>query len=408
MKHQLNEVNGLNETTSETTIQYIDTQQSLEEFIAKSKGSSVLAIDTEFLREKTYYPQLCLIQLATDEHEAIIDPLASLDLTPLIPLFTDERVTKVFHAGDQDRAILYQMLGVVVRPVFDTQHAVLLLGLPQQMSLIALVRHYCGVNLKKGESFSDWAQRPLTQTQLNYAVDDVHFLPLAYRKIVSELEERGRLAWLEDDFRAMEDEGRYRIDERDVWRKLKGTATLKGRQLAVAQEVAVWRERAAQKRNIPRKWILPDELLVEIARREPDSLEALFSTRGLREKLGRIWSREVLAAVKVAVGRSPDEWPTLERPPARDAGIAVRLDLMNAVVHHRARGLHIAGSFLVSHNELVRLAAGQRDGLLILQGWRRELLGDELLDLLAGRLSLSLAGEGLSVRGTDGAGAPTR
>jgi ribonuclease D len=404
----LSEVNGLDETTDETTIQYIDTQQALEAFISKSEGTSVLAIDTEFLREKTYYPQLCLIQFATEEDEVIIDPFAPLDLTPLIPLLTDERVTKVFHAGDQDRAILYQMLGVVVRPVFDTQHAVLLLGLPQQMSLIALVRHYCGVNLRKGESFSDWAQRPLTSTQLSYAVDDVHFLPPVYRAIVSELEERGRLAWLKDDFRAMEDEGRYRVDERDVWRKLKGTATLKGRQLAVAREVAFWRERAAQKRNIPRKWILPDELLVEIARREPDSLEALFSTRGLREKLGRIWSREVLAAVKAAVGRPPDEWPTLERPPVRDAFIAVRLHLMNAMIHHRARELHIAGSFLVSHDELVRLAAGQRDGLLILQGWRRELLGDELLDLLAGRLSLSLAGEGLSVRGTDETGAPAR
>lgn len=390
-----------NKATNETTIWYIDTQQALKEFISKCEGTSILAIDTEFLREKTYYPQLCLIQLATDKHEAIIDPLAPLDLAPLIPLLTDERVTKVFHAGDQDRAILYQTLGVVVRPVFDTQHAVLLLGLPQQMSLIALVRHYCGVNLRKGESFSDWAQRPLTQTQLTYAVDDVHFLPDAYRGIVAELKERGRLAWLEDDFHAMEDEARYRVDERDIWRRLKGIATLKGRQLAVVREVAVWREHAAQKRNIPRKWILPDELLVEIARREPDSLEALFSTRGLREKLGRIWSREVLAAVKVAVEQTADEWPTLERPPARDAGIAVRLDLMNAVIHHRARELHIAGSFLVSHDELVRLAAGQRNGLSILRGWRRELLGDELLRLLAGRLSLSLVDGGLSVLDVD-------
>jgi ribonuclease D len=376
---------------------YIDTQQALEDFVTASEGAGFLALDTEFLREKTYYPQLCLLQLATEGAEAIVDPFAPLDIKALIPLLTDERTTKVFHAGDQDRLILYQELGVVVRPVFDTQRAALLLGLPQQMSLIALVRHCCGISLKKDESFSDWAQRPLTPTQLNYAADDVRYLPAVYRKMVADLTASGRLAWLEDDFRAMEQESAYRIDEREVWRRLKGVSSLKGSQLACACELAAWREGAARARNLPRKWILPDDLLIEVARREPDSLEALFRTRGLKEKLGRTWAQEVLCAIEKARRLPPEAWPTIERPPGRDAGAAARIDLMNALLHHRAKELRIASSFLASHDDLARLAAGQRKGPMILKGWRRELLGDELLRLLDGQLALSLGGDGLKV-----------
>jgi ribonuclease D len=261
--------------------------QALEKFISNCRGAPVLAVDTEFLREKTYYPQLCLLQLATENQKAAIDPLAPIDLKALAPLLTDERVMKVFHAGDQDRAILYHELGIVVRPVFDTQRASLLLGVSQQMSLATLVRHFCGVSLKKGESFSDWSQRPLTKTQLEYALDDVRYLPAAYGKMITELTTSGRLMWLQQDFQEMEDESRYCVDVRDVWQKLKGISSLRGSKLAAVREIAAWRETVAQQRDLPRKWILSDELLVEIAKHEPDSLEALFRIRGLKERLGR-------------------------------------------------------------------------------------------------------------------------
>lgn len=376
---------------------FIDTQEALDAFVARSRGTDLLTLDTEFLREKTYYAQLCLLQIATEESEVVIDPFAPLDLKTLIPLLTDEHVVKVFHAGDQDRAIIYQELGAVVRPVFDTQHAALLLGLPQQMGLIALVKRCCGVSLKKSESFSDWSQRPLTPTQLSYAADDVHYLPAVYRKMVAELTASGRLSWLDDDFRAMADEGKYRVDSREVWRKLKGVAALKGSQLAVVREIAAWREQLAQKRNLPRKWILPDDLLVEVARREPDSLDALFHTRGIKEKLGKKWAQEVLTAIATARQQPQGEWPVLERAPIRDTSVTARLDLMNALLHHQARKAHIASSFLASHDDLVRLAAGRRENLTVLKGWRRELLGDELLKLLDGERSLSLAGDELKV-----------
>jgi ribonuclease D len=376
---------------------YIDTQQALEDFVAASEKARFLALDTEFLREKTYYPQLCLLQIASEAGEAIIDPFAPLNLKALVPLFTDERITKVFHAGDQDRIILYQELGVVTHPVFDTQRAALLLGLPQQMSLIALVKRCCGVSLKKGESFSDWSQRPLTPTQLSYAVDDVRYLPAIYQKMVADLTAVGRLAWLEDDFRAMADEAAYRVDEWDVWRRLKGVASLRGSQLAVVREVAAWRERVAQRRNLPRKWVLSDDLLVEVARREPESSDSLFQIRGLQERLGKVWSREVLAAVRTALRKPPGEWPVVDRPLGRSMASTARFDLMNALLHHRAKELHIASSFLASHDELLRLAAGQRKNLALLQGWRRELFGEELLRLLDGQLALSLDGDELKV-----------
>jgi ribonuclease D len=376
---------------------YINTQRALDTFVAENTDASVLTIDTEFLREKTYYAQLCLLQMATEKHEVIIDPFAPLDLKALIPLLVDENIVKVFHAGDQDRAILHQELGVVARPVFDTQRAALLLGLPQQMSLTALVKHYCSVNLRKGESFSDWSQRPLTKTQLAYAADDVRYLPAIYGKMMAELKQAGRLSWLADDFREMEDERRYRIDVNQAWQKLKGISSLKGGQLAILQEVAAWRERLAQKRNLPRKWILADELLVEIARRQPDSPESLFGIRGLKEKLGNKWSQELLVAVATAQGRSKEQWPTRECLRGRAANITARIDLMNALLHHRAKELRIASSFLASHDELVRLATGKHNDLSVLKGWRRELIGEELLRLLAGDLSLSLVGEQLKV-----------
>ncbi|MDR0350460.1 MAG: ribonuclease D, partial [Coriobacteriales bacterium] len=192
---------------------YIDTQQALEDFVAGALGAQILALDTEFLREKTYCPQLCLLQASVDGRKIVlIDPLAPLDLTVLIPLLIDERTTKIFHAGDQDLAILYQELGVVARPLFDLQRAALLLGMPQQSSLVDLLKRFCGVSLTKGESFSDWARRPLEPAQLSYAEDDVRYLPRAYEQIIEELQAQGRLSWLEDEFKDLEDEERYRFN----------------------------------------------------------------------------------------------------------------------------------------------------------------------------------------------------
>lgn len=376
---------------------YIDTQEGIQEFVEICQGTPFLAIDTEFLREKTYHPQLCLIQIATEAFEAIIDPLAPIDLGVLQPLLTDERTVKVFHAGDQDRAILYSLINTPVAPVFDTQRAALLLGLSQQISLAALVNHYCEVNLKKESSFSDWSQRPLTPEQLSYAFEDVRYLPGIYKKMVAELTQMGRLLWLREDFELMEDESSYKVDPRELWRKLRGGMMLKGRQLAVARELAAWREETAIARNLPRKWVLQDELIVEAAKREPKTTEALYRIRGLRERLGQKWAKEVLERITIARNLPESEWPTRERPPANHSSSLAKIDLLTAFLHLRSKELRIASVFLANHDELERLAAGQRDELALMQGWRRELIGDDLVQLLEGKISLSLAGDDLKV-----------
>jgi ribonuclease D len=376
---------------------YIDTQEDLSAFVKACSSASLITIDTEFLREKTYYPQLCLLQIATEDYEAVIDPLAALDLTVLTPLLIDEKIMKIFHAGDQDRAILYNVLNTPVRPVFDTQKAALLLGLPQQISLATLVSHFCGVALKKESSFSDWSQRPLTAEQLSYAYEDVRYLPEIYTKMREKLLESKRLAWLEEDFKLMEEESIYKLDVRLLWKKLRGASALKGRKLAIAREITAWREETAQHRNLPRKWVITDEHIVEIAKREPQSIEALFRVRGLKERLGQRWAQEVLEAIRKGQSIPESEWPERDRPPFNKMVCLAKLDMLTALLHLRSKELRIASTFLTNHDELECLASGQRKGLPLLKGWRRELIGDELLMLLDGKLSLSLSGDDLKV-----------
>lgn len=376
---------------------YIETQRQLEDFIRAISDSEFITIDTEFLHEKTYYPQLCLIQIASENAMAIIDPLAQLDLDTLLPVLTKEDVLKVFHAGDQDRIILFQLLGTPVRPVFDLQRAVLLLGLSQQMSLVAIVRHYCDVYLKKAESFSDWSQRPLSEEQISYALDDVRYLPIVYRRVVEDLEDLGRISWLNEEFEAMEEESTYVVDYRETWKRLKGATSLKGQQLAIARELCSWRELSAQQRNLPRKWVLSDEMIVEICRRAPESEKDLCRIRGINNHINQRAMNEILAAVKTGKDEPEVRWPTSDRNPINDSGLSAKMDLMTALLHLRARESHISSSLLSNHDEMVRLAAGQREGLPVLSGWRRKLIGDELLQLLNGAIALSLRENDLEV-----------
>jgi ribonuclease D len=384
---------------------YVETQKTLDEGIAIAKQSDFIAIDTEFIYERTYYPQLCLIQVASEGFEALIDPFAPLDLKSMTDLLVDDTIMKVFHAGSQDRIILYQTLGVPVRPVFDLQYAVLPLGLPQQMSLSALVRYYCNVSLKKEESFSDWARRPLTEQQLIYAYDDVRYLPDVYRKVVKELMDYGRLSWLEDDFKAMEEESNYLVDVSETWKRLKGATSLRPSQLALAQDMCAWREQTAQKYNMPKKWVLSDEFVIELCRRSPKTADDLFMIRGIKNHLNKKWVNEIIDTIAGAKEKPPVRWPTHEKLPRNDNGLVPKLDLLTTLLHLRAKELHITSSFLSNHDDLLRLASGQRKDLDILKGWRRELVGNELVQLLDGKLAISLNGDDLEVTLLSQAGA---
>ncbi|MCB6563376.1 ribonuclease D [Gordonibacter urolithinfaciens] len=383
---------------------YIATQENLAAFVERARSSSVLAIDTEFLREKTYYAKLCLLQMATDDEVVIVDPFEMDDLSVMAPLLEDERIVKLFHAAGQDLEIILREVGVLPRPVFDTQIAAALLGHTQQIGYAALVHAECGVSLKKIDSFTDWSRRPLSASQRDYAADDVVYLPRLYAGMRAALEEKGRLHWLDHDFEELSDPARYEANERERFRRLKRVSQLSRRQLSAAREVAAWRELEAQRRDVPRKWVVTDEQIVEACKREARTIDELFMVRGLSDRLSTKDARAVVSLISSALSAPPDTWPELDRCGKSEPNVDAELDLMSALVRLRAKENGIAFPTLASHDDLARVARGYREGVDLLRGWRRAIVGEELLELLDGRLALSLDG-GLKVERREGPGA---
>ncbi|HJF62965.1 MULTISPECIES: ribonuclease D [Gordonibacter] len=383
---------------------YIATQENLAAFVERARSSSVLAIDTEFLREKTYYAKLCLLQMATDDEVVIVDPFEMDDLSVMAPLLEDERIVKLFHAAGQDLEIILREVGVLPRPVFDTQIAAALLGHTQQIGYAALVHAECGVSLKKIDSFTDWSRRPLSASQRDYAADDVVYLPRLYAGMRAALEEKGRLHWLDHDFEELSDPARYEANERERFRRLKRVSQLSRRQLSAAREVAAWRELEAQRRDVPRKWVVTDEQIVEACKREARTIDELFMVRGLSDRLSTKDARAVVSLISSALSAPPDTWPELDRCGKSEPNVDAELDLMSALVRLRAKENGIAFPTLASHDDLARVARGYREGVDLLRGWRRAIVGEELLELLDGRLTLSLDG-GLKVERREGPGA---
>lgn len=378
-------------------VNYIADQESFESFCTRAIEQPVLAIDTEFLREKTYYARLCLLQLATPKEVVVVDPFTLDSLDPLVPLLESQNIVKLFHAGRQDLEILYHETGVLPTPIFDTQVAAALLGHVQQIGYGGLVHNLCGVTLKKADSFTDWARRPLTPSQINYAADDVIYLPQMYTIMRRELKKKRRLHWLDKDFEAMTDPESYKIDPYDRYRRLKRVSSLSHKQLNAAREVAAWREIDAQEKDIPRKWILTDEQIVEICKREPKTIDELYMVRGVPEKLEVRTARALIKLIKKALDAPEDTWPEIDRPVKNEPNVDIPLNLMNAVVQLRARENDIAVQTLANSSDLVRIARGYRDGVELLTGWRKRIVGDELVDLVEGRLALSLTSEGLRI-----------
>jgi ribonuclease D len=369
---------------------YVTDSEALASLVKQLRAAPVVGVDTEFMRERTYFARLCLIQVATDDVAAIIDPLKCKDLSPLCDLMRDESVVKVFHAGGQDLEIFYRLCGGAVAPVFDTQVAATLAGFQQQVGYGALVQDVMGVKLDKGDSYTDWARRPLSDTQVEYALNDVRYLPAMYRELSARLAKSDRLPWLQADFDRLADASTYEIIPEEQWRRVKRISSLNRRQIGIAREVAAWRELEAIRRDIPKRWVLGDESIIEVARRAPATDKDLADIRGIPEKFGRSASEGVLTAVARGVALPDDQLPVLakRRRPAGDIDGAV--DLMVALVRLRAREHGVAMPLLASRDELERLAAGERDASPLLVGWRHTMVGAELLDLLDGAVLLSL------------------
>lgn len=368
----------------------IDTDQQFIAFLERCKKSPYIAIDTEFLREKTYYPKLCLLQMGIENEIAIVDPFKIRNLTALADVLVDPNIVKIFHACSQDVEILYHETGVVPSPIFDTQIAAAVLGKTQQASYSSLVSQYCDVNLPKKDSFTDWSQRPLSDSQIHYAADDVKYLPQIYYEMLAQLKRKNRLSWLEETFADLSKKEKYEIDPRVRYKKLKRVNQLNARQQAAAREFAAWRELQAQRLNIPRKWVVSDEQIVEACRREARTLDELYMVRGMKESLKTSDARKVLAALIAGLDCPQSELPDVRPKSKNESNVDVILDVMNALVRMRAREHEIAPQTLAPQAELLKLARGHYDDSELMQGWRYTLVGKDLRTLLEGGFALQI------------------
>jgi ribonuclease D len=369
--------------------EYIDAADALSGLCDRLAGVPWIAIDTEFLREKTYYPKLCLLQLAVPGMAACIDPLALDDLTPVTDLLFDERIVKVMHAGRQDMEIIYHLTGRVPAPVFDTQIAAPLLGYPDQVGYGNLVKSVLKVTLDKLHTRDDWSRRPLTPEQVRYAADDVIFLVDVYRGLHERLASLERLTWLDEDFRRLSDPALYENPPELAWLRVKGGNRLRGASLAALQALAKWREEQARERDRPKGWLLRDDAMVDIARHRPATLEALKRIRGLNDRLlarsGQTLIDLVMAAARSKPQPFPDQGPRIPLTTGQEAVV----DMLMAVVRLSAADNDLSPTVLASRKQLEQLVQGKQDSA-ILQGWRKPLVGDRLTALLAGELTLAM------------------
>lgn len=376
-------------------------QKQLSQLIARLDGQPVVALDTEFMREKTYWPHLCLLQVAIEDESWLVDPLSyGLDLRPFGDVLGNPQVLKLFHASGQDLQILEHETGVAPCPIFDTQDAAALLGYPEQIGYGPLVRGVLGVRLGKADGFTDWARRPLSADQLRYAEEDVTWLFRMYPEIIAELGRLGREHWLDEDFARKADPAHYVVDPREQYLRLKRVGQLRPRQLAIARELAEWREETAQQRNLPRRWLMSDEAVLEIARRAPATREALLDLRGVTLK-GRHYADQVLAAVRRGVDLPDDRLPETPGRAQDEREITVSVELMTALARTRASENRLSPTVLASRallEELVLASREARDSCTLMTGWRRAMIGEELARLLDGRLELSLVDGVLQVR----------
>jgi len=352
--------------------------------------SDFITIDTEFIRETTFWPELCLIQMATDDCEVIVDPLAaSLDLEPFFELMADTSVVKVFHAARQDIEIIHHLGHLIPHPIFDTQVAAMVCGFGDSVSYDQLVQRTSGARIDKTSRFTDWRQRPLSDKQLNYALADVTHLRDVYRLLKRRLEEDGRAHWVKEEMDILESASTYDLHPEDAWKRLR-MRVRKPRELAVMKSVAAWREREARERNVPRGRVMKDDAIYEIAQQQPTDTAAL----GRLRMIPRGWERSqsgqaVVDAVKDAHALPKDSLPRPARPPHQPEGAAAAMELLKVLLKLTTEKHGVAPKIIANSDDLERLAAeGDRAQVGALKGWRRELFGEKALQLLRGEMAL--------------------
>ncbi|MEO7687863.1 MAG: ribonuclease D [Sphingomonas sp.] len=382
----------------------ISDSATLANLCTRLSSADFVCVDTEFMRENTFWPELCLIQIADVNEAAAIDPMASgLDMTPLLDLMVkNEDVLKVFHAGGQDLEIVYNLTGKTPYPLFDTQVAAMALGQGEQIGYSNLVDAYLGIQVDKGARFTDWSRRPLDARQIEYAIGDVTHLAKIFPKMLERLRKTGRGAWLDQEMERLGDPKNYANDPEEAWKRVR-IAGRKPEVLGRLKALARWRELEAQNKDLPRGRIVKDETLADLAGHSPRKQADLAKVRGLSATwAGNDIGARLMAALEAAVPMSPEEMPARDdRKPGLGKDGALVADLLKLLLKIRSKEIDVASRLLARSEDLEGLAAGQREGLSILEGWRFEQFGRDALDLVEGRLAFAVVNGKLKMTRTE-------
>jgi ribonuclease D len=364
--------------------------KKLAEACARLAQHPFVTVDTEFLRESTYYPVLCVAQMASTDEAVVVDAIADgIDLAPFFALMGDEKVIKVFHAARQDIEICWHEAGIIPHPIVDTQVAAMVLGYGDSISYDQLVQRITGDTLDKSHRFTDWTRRPLSEAQLAYAISDVTHMRDVYLTLAADLEKRGRSEWMREEMKVLTSAETYRFEPEHAWERLK-TRVRKPKELAVLVEVAAWREREAQARDVPRSRVIKDDVIGDIALQAPTTIERLGGLRSLPKGFERSkWGEAIVEAVKRGLARDPKTLPRLDRPRGAVNGQAT-VELLKVLLRMTAERHGVAAKVIATVDDLDRIAGDDAADVPALHGWRRDLFGEKALALKHGRLSLAI------------------
>lgn len=377
----------------------ITTTDALAAFCRSLSDEPYVTVDTEFIRESTYWPELCLVQLGGSEQASCVDPLADgMDLTPLFDLMADKSVLKVFHAARQDLEIFLKLAGELPSPIFDTQVAAMVCGFGDSVGYENLVSKLTQARVDKGSRFTDWKLRPLSEKQIKYALSDVTHLRPCYEILAGKLEMSGRKRWVEEEMFILEDPNTYLVDPEDAYKRIK-TRGAKGRQLAVLQKVAAWREDQAKSRDMPRNRILRDEALLEISHRAPKTIDDLAKTRGLGRRLADSSSgQSLLKAIREGADSPKSDWPTPPSKPDFPPWTAAAADLLKVLLKMKCADADVAVKLIANTADVELIAAfGEDADVAALRGWRRTVFGEDALRLRNAEICLVLKGNRVAI-----------
>lgn len=378
-----------NNTSSEYEILYVDSTDKLQQLCLSIKDAPTLILDTEFVREKTYRAKLCLLQIATDDIVACVDPVAISDISPLMNIINEQSKLKVLHAARQDYEIFYDLTGQLPQPLFDTQLAASLLGYGEQVGYASLVSKILGIQLDKAHTRTDWSKRPLSEAQIKYASDDVVYLRQLYPLLTQQLKEKGREDWLNEEFDSLCQKELYLTKPDEAWQRVKGINRLRPRQLAAAKNLSHWREEMAIKKDLPRRWIISDDILLAIVQLLPKNKSQLESIANIKKTFIDKSGDTVLNCVKKALELDNASLPSVKKPERLTAEQEIVADLLLIQLKIIANNQNISVSNIANRKMLEKLIKGEKD-IALLKGWRYQLAGKKIQDLYNNKFALHI------------------